>query len=165
MAVSGVVHAQEAEVVAPAERSAYRLHVLAMPFLAYSFNFIDRILVGILAPPIKQDLGVSDAQLGLMSGTAPSYSLIADCFPPGLRARAYAIYAFGVPVGTAAGLILGGVLASLVDWRTAFFTVEFADQHHCIRDRHRLPDPCELPPRPGVGRLIGHPAWRPSSCA
>ena len=35
-----------------------------------TFNFIDRQIVGILAVPIKADLGLTDTQLGLMGGLA-----------------------------------------------------------------------------------------------
>ena len=38
--------------------------------IAYTLNFIDRQIIGILAEPIKQDLGLSDTQLGWMGGTA-----------------------------------------------------------------------------------------------
>ncbi|MDQ3140120.1 MAG: hypothetical protein M3Q15_05285, partial [Pseudomonadota bacterium] len=42
--------------------------VLAILLLAYIFNFIDRQIIGILAVPIKADLGLTDTQLGLMGG-------------------------------------------------------------------------------------------------
>ena len=49
---------------------APRWRVLAILTLAYVFNFIDRQIIGILAVPIKADLGLSDTQLGLMGGIA-----------------------------------------------------------------------------------------------
>jgi MFS family permease len=49
---------------------AYRAYVLAMLVLVYTFNFIDRKIVGILAVPIKADLSLTDSQLGLMGGLA-----------------------------------------------------------------------------------------------
>ncbi len=52
------------------ESPRYRLVVLAMLVLVYTFNFIDRQIVGILAVPIKADLGLTDTQLGLMGGLA-----------------------------------------------------------------------------------------------
>lgn len=158
--------------------------------VVYVFNFIDRQIVGILAIPIKTDLGLSDTQLGLMGGfafallytfvaipiawladranrvaiitvalvawslmtaacglaqnfvqlllarvgvgigegggVAPAYSLIADYFPPRQRARALALYSFGIPIGGAAGIVAGGLIASLVDWRLAFIVVGLA---------------------------------------
>ncbi len=161
-----------------------------MLIVVYTFNFIDRQIVGILAGPIKAELGLSDTQLGLMGGlafalfytalgvpiglladrksrvwimtaalalwsgftalcgvaqnfwqlflarmgvgvgeaggVAPAYSLIADYFPPAERARALAVYSFGIPLGSAAGIFLGGWIASTVDWRTAFIVVGLA---------------------------------------
>ena len=44
--------------------------VLAILLLAYIFNFIDRQIIGVLAVPIKAELGLSDGQLGLMGGIA-----------------------------------------------------------------------------------------------
>lgn len=49
---------------------AYRAYVLAMLVLVYTFNFIDRQIVAILAVPIKTELRLSDSQLGLMGGLA-----------------------------------------------------------------------------------------------
>jgi MFS family permease len=165
----------------------YRIWVLAILLIVYTFNFIDRQILGILAPAIKADLHLSDTQLGLMGGlafalfytglgvpigwladrwsrtwiitialalwsgftalcgfagsftqlflcrmgvgfgeaggVAPSYSLISDYFPPKARARALAAYSFGIPVGGALGVLFGGLIASAINWRTAFIVV------------------------------------------
>src|ERR1041384_8002959 len=53
---------------APARR--YPLYVLGVLLLVYTFNFIDRIWLGVLVPPIKAELGLTDTQLGLLGGTA-----------------------------------------------------------------------------------------------
>jgi MFS family permease len=50
--------------------SSYRLYVLGMLTLVYVFNFLDRQLLVILQEPIKAELGLSDTQLGLLSGLA-----------------------------------------------------------------------------------------------
>lgn len=50
--------------------AGYRRYAIGLLFLVYVFNFIDRQIVTILAEPIKQDLGIADWQLGLMTGTA-----------------------------------------------------------------------------------------------
>jgi predicted MFS family arabinose efflux permease len=161
-----------------------------MLVLVYTFNFLDRQIVGILAVPIKADLGLTDTQLGLMGGlafalfytalgipiamladrsnrttimtvalvlwsamtavcglaqnfwqlflarlgvgvgeaggVAPAYSIVADYFPPQQRARALGVYSFGVPIGSALGIVFGGFIAHWVDWRTAFFVVGVA---------------------------------------
>ena len=41
---------------------------LFMLTLVYAFNFVDRQILVILQEPIKMELGLSDAQLGLLSG-------------------------------------------------------------------------------------------------
>jgi MFS family permease len=169
---------------------AYRSYVLVVLVIVYTFNFIDRQIVGILAVPIKAELRLSDSQLGLMGGlafalfytflgipiarladkvsrtgimtaalalwsvmtavcglthsfaqlfmarmgvgvgeaggVAPAYSLICDYFPPKERARALSVYSFGIPIGAALGIVLGGFITSLMSWRMAFFIVGLA---------------------------------------
>jgi len=173
-----------------ADSSAYRGYVLFMLIIVYTFNFVDRQIIGILAIPIQEDLNLSDTQLSLMGGLAfaifystlgipiawlsdrknrtwiitialaiwslmtalcgvaqnfiqlflarvgvgvgeaggiaPSYSIISDYFPPEKRARALAIYSFAIPIGSALGIGLGGLLTSLLDWRWAFIIVGLA---------------------------------------
>ena len=169
---------------------AYRGYVLVILVLVYTFNFMDRQIVGILAVPIKADLSLTDSQLGLMGGlafalfytslgipvarladrvsrtgvmtcalalwsamtaacglthsfvqlflarlgvgvgeaggVAPAYSLICDYFPRSERARALSVYSFGIPIGSAAGMVAGGLISSLISWRVAFFIVGVA---------------------------------------
>jgi predicted MFS family arabinose efflux permease len=168
---------------------AIRNRTLVMTFLvvAYTLNFIDRQIIGILAEPIKGDLGLTDAELGWMGGTAfalfytllaiplamladrrdrswiisvglffwslmtavcglaqnfwqlfvarmgvgvgeaagvaPAYSLISDLYPSEQRARALAVFSLGIPLGSALGVLFGGLLAAQVDWRFAFITI------------------------------------------
>ncbi|ODP39069.1 spinster family MFS transporter [Sphingomonas turrisvirgatae] len=168
----------------------YRALVLAMLLLVYTFNFLDRQILGILVAPIKADLGLTDTQLGALGGiafaflysilgvplaliadrtsrtwvvtvsltvwsgftalcgmagnfwqlflfrigvgvgeaggVAPSYAIISDYFPPHQRARALAIYSLGIPIGLAAGTLLGAWIAASVDWRWAFIVVGVA---------------------------------------
>ncbi|MNS71709.1 Hexuronate transporter [compost metagenome] len=66
----------------------------------------------------RMGVGVGEA-----GGVAPAYSLIADYFPPNQRARAMAAFAFGIPLGTAGGTLIGGLLAAQYGWRTAFIVV------------------------------------------
>lgn len=58
--------------------SSSRWWVLLVLTLIYSVNFLDRTIVGVLAQPIKDDLGLSDFQLGLLGGLAfaLTYTLI-----------------------------------------------------------------------------------------
>lgn len=48
----------------------YRTYVLIVLILVYIFNFIDRQILGILAPSIKAELNLSDADLGWLGGWA-----------------------------------------------------------------------------------------------
>ncbi|MCE2462262.1 MAG: MFS transporter, partial [Pseudomonadales bacterium] len=61
----------------------YAGYVTVVLVIVYVFNFIDRQIVTILAEEIKADLGISDAQIGFLYGTA--------------FAVFYAI--FGIPLG------------------------------------------------------------------
>ena len=185
---SSAASAKPAKPAKPAEHgSRYRYVVLAMLVLSYTFNFLDRQILGILKEPIKQELGLTDTQLGLMGGlafamlystlavpiawladrisrswimtgalglwsaftmacglatgfwslflarvgvgfgeaggVAPAYSLVSDYFPRAQRARALAAYSFGIPVGSALGILFGGLIAASMSWRVAFVIV------------------------------------------
>ena len=45
-------------------------YALSILLLVYIFNFLDRSILGILAQPIKDELGVSDTQMGFLGGIA-----------------------------------------------------------------------------------------------
>jgi MFS family permease len=73
---------------------------LAVFLAAYILSFVDRQILGLMVDPIRQDLGLSDLQMGLLQGAA--FALL------------YAIA--GIPFGLAADrmsrktLIIGGVM-------------------------------------------------------
>ena len=48
----------------------YRYYALGLLTVVYIFNFIDRQIVVILQESIKQELGLMDWQLGMLSGFA-----------------------------------------------------------------------------------------------
>lgn len=48
----------------------YRAYVLGALLTVYTFNFIDRVVVGVIQEPIKQEFGLTDLQLGLLGGPA-----------------------------------------------------------------------------------------------
>lgn len=54
----------------PADRSGYRGVVLAMLLLVYTFNFLDRQILGILAKPIMEDLHLTKTEFGAIGGLA-----------------------------------------------------------------------------------------------
>ena len=53
---------------APDFSVAYKRFALVMLTVVYAFNFIDRQILVILQEPVKADMGLSDSQLGLLSG-------------------------------------------------------------------------------------------------
>lgn len=202
--------------------------VLGVLILAYTFNFLDRQILGILAGAIKQDLHLTDSQLGLMGGlafalfytalgipiawladrwsrtwimtgslalwsaftaacgmaggfwslflcrmgvgvgeaggVAPAYSLIADYFPKAQRGRALAAFSLGIPVGSAAGLLFGGLIAHAINWRVAFIAVGLAGVALAPLVRLLLREPKRHAPpaaavRGGIGDLLAKPSF------
>ncbi len=59
---------------------------LAMLFVVYTFNFLDRQVLSILAQPIKLDLGLSDGQVGALGGLAFAMLFSTMAIPLGLLA-------------------------------------------------------------------------------
>lgn len=53
-----------------ARPSFYAHYVLAVLSLVYVVNVLDRNLIGILVQPIKEEFGVSDSAMGLLTGFA-----------------------------------------------------------------------------------------------
>jgi len=103
---------------APEIGGGYSKYVLVVLTLVYVFNFIDRNILGILAQEIKADLGLTDAQLGFLYGTA--------------FAVFYAV--FGIPLGRladvwvrrkliAVGLAFWSVMTALSGTARSFFTL------------------------------------------
>ena len=164
--------------------AGYRGYVLGALTFVYTLNFIDRILIGVVAEPIIKEFALADWQFGLLSGfgfallytlagipiarlaertnrvriiavsiiiwsamtalcglagsfiallafrigvgigeagcTPPANSLIADYFPPRARAKALAIFALGVTLGSVLANLFGGPIAQHFSWRDAF---------------------------------------------
>ncbi|MGA0605260.1 spinster family MFS transporter [Phenylobacterium sp. VNQ135] len=168
----------------PLVSERFRRYALLILMLTYTVNYLDRQIVTILAEPIKNELKITDTQLGLLTGfafgivyvglglplarladrmnrvwiitgslvvwsgftalcgravsfptlvaarmgvgvgeagCAPTcHALIADYTPREKRASALAIFQMGGPIGGLFGLALGGVIADVFGWRTAF---------------------------------------------
>jgi len=54
----------------PLFSEGYKRAVLWILTLVYTLNFIDRTIVGIIGQPLKESLGITDNQLGLLTGFA-----------------------------------------------------------------------------------------------
>ena len=176
---------------APAARPVfsenYKRLVLILLVIAYTLNFIDRTIIATIGQAIKEDLKITDTQLGLLGGlyfallytllgiplarlaerfsrvniitaaivvwsgftalcgtaanfatlaayrfgvgvgeaglSPPAHSLISDYYEPKKRASALAVYAFGIPLGSMLGAVIGGQMLDHFTWRTAFMLV------------------------------------------
>jgi predicted MFS family arabinose efflux permease len=63
----------------------------------------------------RMSVGVGEA-----GGVPPSYAIISDYFPPGMRGTALGLYNFGPPLGQALGVAFGASIAAAYSWRSAF---------------------------------------------
>jgi predicted MFS family arabinose efflux permease len=173
---------------APAARAPPgRILALALLMTVGTVNYVDRQILSVLAEPIRRDLGLSDTQLGLLTGlsfaffyaimgvpaamladryhrirlvgvacliwsfftgacafagsfahlalarfgvgageaggTAPSLSILADYYPPRLRAAVVGLYTANGPLGVFIGASFGGWAAGQFGWRSAFLMV------------------------------------------
>ena len=61
--------------------------------------------------------------IGEAGGSPPSHSLISDYFPKTERGKAFAIFALGVPIGTAVGNYVAGQSIQAFGWRTTFMLI------------------------------------------
>ena len=61
-------------------------------------------------------IGVGEASYAVVTP-----SLLADCYPPARRARVLGIFYAAIPVGTALGYVVGGLVGETFGWRAAFF--------------------------------------------
>jgi len=65
--------------VSQVKSKKYRTFILILLTIVYGFNFIDRQILGIMAPFIIEDLGLSKTQMGLLLGFyfAAFYTIVA----------------------------------------------------------------------------------------
>jgi len=64
----------------------------------------------------RSTVGVGEAAYGTVSP-----SLLADYFPVERRGRVFAVFSAAIPIGSAAGYVLGGLVDAHFGWRAAFF--------------------------------------------
>ncbi|MEO0421833.1 MAG: MFS transporter [Pseudomonadota bacterium] len=114
-------------------------------------------------------LGRLGVGVGEAGGVAPAYSLISDYFPPHQRARALSVYSFGIPIGSALGIVIGGFIATRVHWRFAFFVVGAAGIvlaplfRLTVREPERGAYDARKPDRPApLGEILRTLARKPS---
>ncbi len=83
----------------------------------------------------RSTVGVGEAAYGTVSP-----ALLADYFPVGERGRVFAVFSAAIPIGSAAGYMLGGFVDHHYGWRAAFFVAGVPGLLLAIL-ASRLPDP------------------------
>ena len=83
----------------------------------------------------RASVGVGEAAYSTISP-----ALLSDYFPRDRRGRAFAVFYVAIPVGSAAGFLLGGFLERLFGWRVAFYAVGLPGILLALTAT-RLPDP------------------------
>lgn len=79
------------------------------------------VLCGLATNFIQLLLARIGVGVGEAGCTPPAHSLITDYTPKEQRASALAFYSMGIPLGSLAGMVLGGLIADAYGWRVAFF--------------------------------------------
>ena len=82
--------------------------------LATALGGFARSFAGLFAA--RATVGVGEAAYGTI---APAF--LADSFPKEKRGRVFAIFFAAIPIGSAAGYVLGGLMDQRFGWRAAFF--------------------------------------------
>lgn len=94
-----------------------RVRIIAFSVIFWSIMTALCGLAGSFLALLVFRIGVGIGEAGC---TPPANSIIADYFPPRSRARALAIYAMGVTLGSALAAAFGGPIAQAFSWREAF---------------------------------------------
>nr|WP_250890145.1 MFS transporter [Sphingobium nicotianae] len=80
-------------------------------------------LCGLSANFVQLTLARMGVGIGEAACLPASHSLLSDYFSPGSRTKALAIYGLGFPIGSFAGMIVGGFVLDHWGWRAAFYVV------------------------------------------
>jgi MFS family permease len=83
----------------------------------------------------RSTVGVGEAAYGTVSP-----ALLADYFPVEQRGRVFAVFSAAIPIGSAAGYMLGGLVDHLFGWRAAFLVAGLPGLFLAYL-ASRLPDP------------------------
>lgn len=100
-----------------ADRWSRKKSIALMAIIWSAFTYITGLgksFLGVLVP--RSLVGIGEA--GFTSGGIP---MIAAAFPEEKRGRAMGIFNMAIPIGSAIGMLLGGVISKAWGWRMAFF--------------------------------------------
>lgn len=97
---------------------ADRVKIISVAVGVWSLFTIACGLAGNFIQLLLARIGVGVGEAGC---SPPAHSLITDYTPKEERASALAFYSMGIPLGSLAGMALGGLIADAYGWRMAFF--------------------------------------------
>src|SRR6266705_592042 len=113
----------------------YARYVLGVMVGINFLNYLDRYILPSVATRIQSEFHLTDSQVGLLGsafllvyavatipvGISADPALLGDYFQKEGRGRAMSIWAAGTAVGIAVGFAGGGIVASTLGWRAAFY--------------------------------------------
>jgi len=97
---------------------ADRVKIISVAVAVWSAFTVLCGLAGNFVHLLLARIGVGVGEAGC---TPPAHSLISDYTPREQRASALAFYSMGIPLGSLAGMVMGGLVADAFGWRAAFF--------------------------------------------
>ncbi len=104
----------------PIARLAERANRVRIISIAVGVWSLFTIACGLAANFIQLLLARIGVGVGEAGCTPPAHSLISDYVPAEKRGSAIAFYSMGIPLGSLAGMALGGLVADNYGWRMAF---------------------------------------------
>jgi predicted MFS family arabinose efflux permease len=81
------------------------------------------VACGVSASYVQLVLARMSVGVGEAGGVPPSYSIVADYFPPGKRGTALSLFNLGPPIGQALGVAFGASITAAYSWRSAFISL------------------------------------------
>lgn len=196
----------------------YRTYCLGLIFVVLVIAYVDRGIFGVVLEPIKREFGLSDLQLGVLTGPAfalfyavmgiplarwadmgnrrvvvaacmaiwsamtalgglaqsyamlflsrigvgigeagavpPTHSLASNYYPPQQHGKVASVLSFAALLGSFAGIIVGGEVLKVSDWRTTLMVVGLPGLAFAMLAFFTLREPRERTRVPGLAELF-----------
>lgn len=132
----------------PIARLAEKANRVSIISIAVGFWSVCTMACGVAGNFIQLLIARIGVGVGEAGCTPPAHSLISDYTPAAKRASAIAFYSMGIPLGSLAGMALGGIIADSFGWRAAFFVAGAPGLILAILAWFTLPEPRKTAPKP-----------------
>ena len=107
----------------PAAMIADRAHRIGLISIACALWSVFTLACGFVTSFVQLAAMRFGIGVGEAGGTAPSLSVLSDCFPPARRSLVIGTFTANGPLGVFLGASLGGWAAATVGWRGAFVAI------------------------------------------